>query len=121
MGGKAQHSTNVGSITHLNSSNGPIAIFEWFAARGVPYVAVTRGGRSILGWDRGRRFEIEVVQIAAADTLGAGDVLHGVFCYFFAQKPDFESALRRASKIATLSCQSLGIQAWATQTGEVIT
>ena len=26
--------------------------FAWFAAKGVPYIAVTRGARSILGWDR---------------------------------------------------------------------
>jgi sugar/nucleoside kinase (ribokinase family) len=102
---------------HPSPSGDPGAIFEWFAARGVPYVAVTRGGRPILGWDRGRRFQIEVAQAAAADTLGAGDVLHGAFCHFFAQNQEFEPALRRASEIATLSCQSLGIQGWATKAG----
>jgi sugar/nucleoside kinase (ribokinase family) len=83
----------------------------------VPYIAITRGGKPVLGGDRGRRFEIEVEKIAAADTLGAGDVLHGAFCHFFAQDQVFEPALRKASELATLSCQSLGIQAWATQTG----
>jgi sugar/nucleoside kinase (ribokinase family) len=102
---------------HPSPSGDPGAIFEWFAARGVPYVAVTRGGRPILGWDRGRRFQIEVAQAAAADTLGAGDVLHGAFCHFFAQNQEFEPALRRASEIATLSCRSLGIQAWAANAG----
>jgi sugar/nucleoside kinase (ribokinase family) len=98
-------------------SGDPEAIFAWYAASGVAHIAITRGGRPILGWDRGRRFEIAVDKIAATDTLGAGDVLHGAFCHFFAQNPDFEPALRRASAIATLSCQSLGIQSWATQTG----
>ena len=92
------------------------AVLEWFANRGVPYVAVTRGARSILASDRGRRFEVEVARIAATDTLGAGDVLHGAFCCHFALKPEFELALRRASEIATLSCQGLGAQAWARQT-----
>jgi sugar/nucleoside kinase (ribokinase family) len=91
------------------------AVFAWFAARGVPIVAVTRGPKSILAIDRGRRFEIEVTKVAATDTLGAGDVLHGAFCHQFARKPDFEPALRRASAIATLSCQGLGAQAWARQ------
>jgi len=95
------------------SAANPEAIITWFAARGLPYIAVTRGAQSILGWDRGRRFEIEVAPVAAVDTLGAGDVLHGAFCHFFALQPDFESALRRASEIATLSCQSLGTRAWA--------
>jgi sugar/nucleoside kinase (ribokinase family) len=91
------------------------AIFAFFAAKCVPYIAVTRGGRSILGWDRGRRFEIEIAPIAAKDTLGAGDVLHGAFCYFFALEREFEAALRRAAEVATLSCQHVGTQAWAAQ------
>jgi sugar/nucleoside kinase (ribokinase family) len=49
------------------------------------------------------------------DTLGAGDVLHGAFCHYFALEPDFEGALRQASEIATRSCQTLGTRAWAAQ------
>ena len=97
------------------------AVIAWFAAQGVPYVAVTRGARSILASDRGRRFEVEVASIAATDTLGAGDVLHGAFCYHFALKPDFGQALWRAAEIATLSCQSPGAQAWAAQPGSART
>jgi len=92
---------------------GADALFAWFAAKGVPHVAITRGAQSILASDCGRRFEIEISPIAGADTLGAGDVLHGAFCHHFALNPDFEAALRQASAIATLSCQSLGIQSWA--------
>jgi sugar/nucleoside kinase (ribokinase family) len=107
---------------HSRGPNGNSdAVFAWFAAQGVPYVAVTRGARSILASDRGRRFEIEVAKVAATDTLGAGDVLHGAFCHYFALKPDFEPALRRASEIATLSCQGLGAQAWATWAGSTST
>lgn len=91
----------------------PEAIFAWFAGKGVPYVAITRGARPILASDRGRRFEIGVQAVKVADTLGAGDVLHGAFCHEFALSGDFEAALRKASAIATLSCQSLGIQGWA--------
>jgi sugar/nucleoside kinase (ribokinase family) len=89
----------------------PESLFAWFDSQGVPCVALTRGPRSILGWERGRRFEIEIAPINAIDTLGAGDVLHGAFCHFFALEAEFESALRRASEIATLSCQDFGIQA----------
>ena len=89
----------------------PASLFDWFAGQGVPYIALTRGSRPILAWERGRRFEIEIAPIEAIDTLGAGDVLHGAFCHFFALKQDFEAALRRASEIATLSCQNFGIQA----------
>ncbi|HEY1253893.1 MAG TPA: PfkB family carbohydrate kinase [Terracidiphilus sp.] len=89
----------------------PESLFAWFASQGVPCIAITRGSKSILGWERGRRFEIEIASIDAIDTLGAGDVLHGAFCHFFALKPDFETALRSASEIATLSCRNFGIQA----------
>ena len=91
----------------------PESLFAWFADRGVPCIALTRGARPILGWECGRRFEIEVSQIDAADTLGAGDVLHGAFAYFYAAGDGFEPALRRAAQIASLSCQSLGTQSWA--------
>jgi sugar/nucleoside kinase (ribokinase family) len=90
----------------------PDAVIAWFAEKGVPHVAVTRGAKPILGYDRGRRFEIEVAKIDALDTTGAGDVLHGAFCYHFARTGDFEAALRTASEIATRSCQCLGIREW---------
>jgi sugar/nucleoside kinase (ribokinase family) len=91
------------------SAANPGETLRWFANQGVTRAAVTRGSRSILALDRDRRFEIEIPPIAAVDTLGAGDVLHGAFCYYFAQTGDFESSLRRAAEIATRSCQGMGI------------
>ncbi|KAA6461110.1 hypothetical protein DYQ86_12710 [Acidobacteria bacterium AB60] len=90
----------------------PEATLGWFATKGVPLVAVTRGPRSILALERGRRFEIAIPSIDARDTSGAGDVLHGAFCYFYAQSRDFEAALRAASEIATRSCQFVGVDCW---------
>ena len=92
----------------------PETTLSWFAGHGVPQVAVTRGPRSILAFDRGRRFEIAIPSIDARDTSGAGDVLHGAFCYFYAESSDFEASLRAASEIATRSCQAVGIDCWAT-------
>jgi sugar/nucleoside kinase (ribokinase family) len=94
---------------------GPDSLFAWFAARGVPFVAITRGARSILASDRGRRFEIEIEPIFTTDTLGAGDVLHGAFCHHFALAPEFEPALRKAAALATLSCKSIGIEGWVSE------
>lgn len=90
----------------------PFAAMEWFAGKGAPFIAITQGPEPILGWERGRRFEIEIERIDAVDTLGAGDVLHGAFCYHFAIDGEFEPALRKASKLATLSCRGLGIRGW---------
>ena len=88
----------------------PEATIRWFADHHVPHIAVTRGPRSILAWDRGRRFEVEIEKTDVVDTLGAGDVLHGAFCYHFAQGREFEAALRLGAKIATHSCRGLGIR-----------
>jgi sugar/nucleoside kinase (ribokinase family) len=85
----------------------------WFAERGVPQIAVTRGPNPILGWDRNRQFAVEVAAIDAVDTTGAGDVLHGSFCFHFAQTGNFELALKQASDIATRSCRGLGVRAWS--------
>ncbi|HWE87497.1 MAG TPA: PfkB family carbohydrate kinase [Terracidiphilus sp.] len=85
----------------------------WFAKHGVPHIAVTRGPQPILCLDHGRRFEITVEQVQAVDTLGAGDVLHGAFCFHFAASGNFEESLRRANGIATRSCTGLGIGCWA--------
>jgi sugar/nucleoside kinase (ribokinase family) len=90
----------------------PAGAIEWFAGIGVPSIAITRGPQPILAWERGRRFEIEIERTDAIDTLGAGDVLHGAFCYYFARDGEFEPALRKASAIATQSCRGLGIRAW---------
>ena len=89
------------------------ATMAWFAGHGVPCAAVTRGQRPILAADRGRRFEVEIERVEAVDTLGAGDVLHGAFCFHFAAGHDFEDSLWRAAAIATHSCCGQGIAAWA--------
>jgi sugar/nucleoside kinase (ribokinase family) len=89
------------------------ATLGWFAAQGVPYVAVTRGSQSILALERGRRFEIAIEPVKAVDTLGAGDVLHGAFCRFFAETGQFEASLRQAARVATRACCGLGIAHWA--------
>lgn len=91
-------------------ASGGDATIGWLAERGVPQVTITRGAKPILAWDRGRRFTVEIAAIRAVDTTGAGDVLHGAFCYHFARSGDFEQALRFAAAIATRSCQGMGIR-----------
>jgi sugar/nucleoside kinase (ribokinase family) len=94
------------------ASADPDSTLLWFAAQGVPHAAVTRGPRSILALDRGRRFEIEIPPIEAVDTSGAGDVLHGAFCYHYGKSSNFERSLRAAAEIATKSCCAFGIDGW---------
>jgi sugar/nucleoside kinase (ribokinase family) len=51
--------------------------------------------------------------VAAVDTMGAGDIFHGAFCYFFSIGYGFEESLERAAEIASESCRYRGTREWA--------
>ena len=57
------------------------AALAWFVEKGVPQIAITRGAKPIISWDHGRRFEIEVPEINAVDTTGAGDLYASGFLF----------------------------------------
>jgi sugar/nucleoside kinase (ribokinase family) len=89
-------------------------------ARGVPAVAVTRGALPVL-WRSGSRSgndsatgEVAVPTVAARDTLGAGDALHGAFAYAIVAAPgsSFVAALEFAGRVASLRCTVPGTRAW---------
>ena len=77
---------------------------------GIPYVAITHGERPIVFSDRNQVGELSVPTTPVVDTLGAGDIFHGAFCYAWAG--DFPAALAEASQIASVSCQYFGTRAW---------
>lgn len=56
----------------------------------------------------GSRGSVDVPSVAVIDTLGAGDVLHGAFCWFLAGGADFPEALRLAAIEASAHCEVLG-------------
>jgi sugar/nucleoside kinase (ribokinase family) len=86
----------------------PESIFAYFSQAGVPLIAITRGQRSILASDRGRRFEVSIEPVEGAETLGAGDVLHGALAHYLSEGLAFEPALTAAAHIASASCHRLG-------------
>lgn len=72
--------------------------------------AITRGEKPILLTDG----EIPVGPVACADTLAAGDIFHGAFCFAYYHKhSDFKAALTFASKIAAESVKYAGPREWA--------
>jgi sugar/nucleoside kinase (ribokinase family) len=85
---------------------------HYLAARGVSRAAVTRGQSPILGCDGGRRFSIPIEPLGAVDTLAAGDILHGAFCWYLLRSEKFEESLRAAASIATLSVRFFGAREW---------
>jgi sugar/nucleoside kinase (ribokinase family) len=74
--------------------------------------AISRGHKSLLFQDGKQSGEIEIQEILAADTLGAGDFLHGAFCYFYSRNNSFEAALRQASVFASETCRYKGTRIW---------
>jgi sugar/nucleoside kinase (ribokinase family) len=83
-------------------------IFEATLAFGVTHIAISRGRDSIITPDNA----IQIEKVKALDSLGAGDVLHGAFCYYFINGLAFENALHKASVVATFSTRFRGAQAW---------
>jgi sugar/nucleoside kinase (ribokinase family) len=88
------------------------SVLAYLARQGVCYRALTRGERPILYRTPDGSGEIAIASVEVVDTLGAGDILHGAFCFFYAAGNRFVSALLQASQVATLSCQTFGTRSW---------
>jgi sugar/nucleoside kinase (ribokinase family) len=80
--------------------------------RGIEHAAITQGERPIIYSSIDGEGEITIDAVDVVDTLGAGDIFHGAFCYYYAKRKAFIAALKDAARIATLSCQSFGTRAW---------
>jgi sugar/nucleoside kinase (ribokinase family) len=87
-------------------------VFAYLSAAGISHIAITRGEKSILYLSNGTYSSIEVPQIQATDTLGAGDIFHGAFCHYILQNNNFTDTLTAAAKIASHSCKNFGPRGW---------
>ncbi|MEL6844397.1 MAG: PfkB family carbohydrate kinase, partial [Bacteroidota bacterium] len=83
-------------------------LFTYFVERQITCIAQSRGGESILWQDGEKRSAMPVPKVKVLDTLGAGDVLHGAFCYYYAKSRNFVEALSQASHVASESCRYVG-------------
>ena len=79
---------------------------------GISRIAITRGEKPIIVHDENNPIQIPVLSNNIQDTLGAGDVIHGAFCYYWLLENDFVGALEKASKVASFSCQYKGSREW---------
>jgi len=84
---------------------------------GIDFVGYTDNENPILVSEGGNETFIPIEQIEAVDTLGAGDVLHGAFCYYLSQGQDGITALENAAKVATDSCRYFGTHYWQENQG----
>lgn len=89
-------------------------VFNYLQNRDIPYIAVTHGDAEIAYRTPETSGTVSVPDICAIDTLGAGDIFHGAFCYYILQQP-FTTALASASQVAAKACQSFGTRTWLTE------
>ncbi len=85
---------------------------EALLALGAHLVAVSHGGAALEWWTRGRSGTVRPRAVPVVDTVGAGDVLHGAYCFGLASGGDRMDALERAVEAATTRVQHLGPFAW---------
>ncbi len=87
-------------------------VFIFSQKSGVNATAISRGGESILYASDKKKGEISISSTNVTDTLGAGDFLHGAFCFYYIEHNNFEEALQHASFLATQACQYKGTRSW---------
>lgn len=88
-------------------------VFSYLSKQGIRSMAITRGKRPICYMENEVSDEVTVPDIQAIDTLGAGDIFHGAFCYWACQSEhSFRDCLQFAAHVASFSCRYLGTRLW---------
>jgi sugar/nucleoside kinase (ribokinase family) len=80
--------------------------------KNVKHIAISRGNKSILYFSGTEQGEIPVCKTEVKDTLGAGDFLHGAFCFYYLNTKNFKTALSKASELASFTCRFKGTRKW---------
>jgi sugar/nucleoside kinase (ribokinase family) len=87
-------------------------VFKYLASKKIDKIAITRGENSIIFKEKNHYGKIGIDKVEATDTLGAGDIFHGAFCFYYLKEDNFAEALKKASVVATESCKYQGTRAW---------
>lgn len=87
-------------------------VIKYLLDCGVKNIAITRGAEPIRFVSNGTSGVIPVPQVQIVDTLGAGDIFHGAFCYYASTGSPFVDAFRAAASVATESCRFHGTREW---------
>lgn len=88
-------------------------VFEFLQEQNIRQVAITRGASALRFLDHGQSGSVPAAKIRTVDTLGAGDIFHGAFCYYACQPgTPFRDALKSAAGVASFSCRYSGTRSW---------
>ncbi len=94
---------------------GESAVLDALLAYGVTLACVTHGAGPVVWRTSAARGEVAVPSVAVVDTLAAGDIFHGAFCYALVTRPpETEPAalLAFAVEIASFSTMFFGSREW---------
>lgn len=86
-------------------------VFAYLSKFGIANIAITCGEKPIQYLDGDKIKFIKIPPAKVVDTLGAGDIFHGAFCYYIIYA-SFTNALAAAAKVAANSCQFFGTRLW---------
>lgn len=89
----------------------PAEVVDYLTHLGIAHIAITQGAQPIWYGDRVQTGFVPAPKIQPVDTLGAGDIFHGAFCYFILQT-DFVEALTQSAEVAARSCLHFGTRQW---------
>jgi sugar/nucleoside kinase (ribokinase family) len=87
-------------------------VIEYLKGRGVANVAITKGAGPIRFVSGASDGHVPVPRVNAVDTMGAGDIFHGAYCYYASIGCGFPQALSEAARVAAESCRSHGTREW---------
>jgi sugar/nucleoside kinase (ribokinase family) len=85
---------------------------QYLRETGVRQIAITSGAESVRFITGTSAGSVEVPQVDAVDTSGAGDIFHGAFCFYTASGSSFVDALRESAKVASEACRYHGTREW---------
>ncbi|WP_319502803.1 PfkB family carbohydrate kinase [uncultured Draconibacterium sp.] len=87
-------------------------LFDFMTAKNVNSVAISNGDSEIEFLLKEKKGTVAVPKVEVKDTLGAGDFLHGAFCYYYVESTDFERAIQQAALLASFTCSFEGTRKW---------
>lgn len=101
---------------HPPGTTTPTDTLRFLREHGVTWSAVSRGEDPIVWAGPDGEGAVDVPSVKVADTVGAGDVLHGALAHHLAGSHStseaFTEALRAAAAVASRACASFGTRAW---------
>ena len=89
-------------------------VITFLQGLGIPHLAITQGEKPTLYFTEQTQGEIPSPEVQVVDTLGAGDIFHGIFAQAILNQT-FPEALAIAAQVASHSCQFFGPRQWFTK------